>query len=52
MYVFFFFFFFFFLASCSMALFGMNYGTYKRKRELFFDSWRETAKEKLIVNQK
>ena len=31
----------------SMALSGMNYGTYKRKRELFFDSCWKTAERKI-----
>ena len=34
----------------SMALFGMYYGTYKRKRKLFFGSCWKTTKEKFIVN--
>ena len=35
----------------SVALCGMNYGTYKRKRELFFLTLAEKPlKKKLIVN--
>ena len=34
----------------SMALCGMNYGAYKRKRELFFTLAIKPLKEKLIVN--
>ena len=34
----------------SVALCGMNYGTYKRKLELFFDSCWKTGKRNLSVN--
>ena len=31
----------------SVALCGMNYGTYRRKRELVFDSYWKTAERKI-----